>query len=115
MMACCLLATLSLEALLWRSPLGQVREVMKGLFLPPAMSSLGGVMAGLAVARQNLFPATARRVLPASLPGEDEVDLTVLVSEVGEVGREGAGPEGGPKPNRIGLGGRAGPSPLGSE
>ena len=86
------MAIRSLEALLVRSPLGQVRELMKGLFLPVAMSSLGGWLADcwLTVAIQNLLPATASRVLVASRPGEEEVDLTVLlVSEVGEVGKEG--------------------------
>ena len=102
-----------------RSPLGQVRELMKGLFLPVAMSSLGGWLADcwLTVAIQNLLPATASRVLVASRPGEEEVDLTVLlVSDVGEVGKDGEAALAAPNASAEGRGGgRQGPKPCGSE
>lgn len=107
-----------MEALRVRRPFGQVLELMNGLFLPPGMSSFGGVWAGLAVAMQNLFPPTASLALAASRPGDDEVDrTTLLVSEVGEVGMEGAGLGGvGCSPNLLGRGGgRVRPSPWGSE
>ena len=107
-----------MEALRVRSPFGQVLELMKGLFLPPGMSSFGGVWAGLAVAMQNLFPPTASLAFAASRPGDDEVDRTrLLVSEVGEVGIEGGGLGGvGCSPNLLGRGGgRVRPSPCGSE
>lgn len=90
--------------------------MIKGLFLPPGISSFGGVWEGLAVAMQNLFPPTASRALAASRPGDDEVDLTMLlVSEVGEVGMEGGGLGGvGCSPNLLGRGGGR-VSPCGSE
>ena len=91
---------------------------MKGLFLPPGRSSLGGVWDGLPVAMQNLFPPTASLALAASLPGEEEVDRTrLLVSEVGEVGIEGNTLGGvGCRPNLLGRGGgRVRPSPCGSD